>query len=116
MQKRHNWSKHYKRNIGEGQDFHWLLQSMNSAEMKAKRERYIEIIIGPQSGKAKTASKRNIHTFKEFKHSQPHHSLCHCGSLAPETKDQCIHMSKAWKVTEWTSQLVAPFPEKHSFI
>ena len=91
-----------KRNIGEGQDSHWLLESMNSAEMKAKREKYIEMLIGPQSGKAKTASKRNIH-IQGFKHSRPHHGLCHYDSLAPETKAQCIHTSKPWKATEWTS-------------
>ena len=44
--------------------------------------------IGLWSRKAKTASERNIHTFK---HSRPHHSLCHLGSLAPEAKGQYIH-------------------------
>ena len=79
--------------------------------IEAKKERYTEMPIGPQSRKTKAASEGNIHTFK---HSRPH-GLCHLDSLAPETKGQYIHTSKALKATEWTSQLVASFPEKHSY-
>ena len=50
----------------------------------------------------KTASERNIHTFKAFKHSRPQPGLSVCGSLASATKSQYIHTyEQAAKGHQW---------------
>ena len=60
----------FGRNIGERLKF-TLAPTVYEMLQKAKRERYIEMLIGPHSRKAKLHLKENIQVFKATTQSDP---------------------------------------------